>query len=128
LASRPDRDLQAAVEQAFEQAEGDAVVVLADVTQFGWDAVGVFHPYYPHDGIVGQIGVPVPRGATNNLQNFEGSCLLVFRDGDRMAGWTTMQRGVAECWPGEADSVYSPHEARFAADALRPVSSAAARG
>ncbi len=127
LAFRPDPQLEAAVEQAFEDAEGDDVVVLADVTDFEWDAVGVFHPYYPHESIVDQMGVPVPRGATNNLQNFESYCLLVFRDGDRVAGWTTVQRGVAECWPGEADGVYSPDEARFAADALTPVPSAVTR-
>lgn len=127
LAFRPDPQLEAAVERAFEDAEGDDVVVLADVTDFAWDAVGVFHPYYPHESIVEQMGVSVPRGATNNLQNFEGYCLLVFREGDHVAGWTTVNRGVAECWPGESDGVYSPDEARFAADALSPVPSTTTR-
>lgn len=117
LALRGDPERQAAIEAAFEEAEGDDVVVLADVTDFTWDAVGVFHPYFPHDAVVEEMGVRVPQAATNNTQ-LDDRCLLVFRGDDRMVGWTTVNRTVAECLPDEGTGVHSPDEARFVADSF----------
>jgi hypothetical protein len=123
-----DRGLQSAVEAAFEQAESDEVVVLEDVTGFEWDAVGVFHPYYPHDAIVEEMGVPVPRAVTNRVQSQDTHCLLVFRSGDAMVGWTALHRDVATCWPEDAGpGPYAPSEARFAAESFTPAGPAAAR-
>jgi hypothetical protein len=123
-----DRGLQTAVESAFEQAEGDAVVVLEDVTEFEWDAVGVFHPYYPPDAIAEEMGVPIPRAVTNQVQSQDTYCLLVFRRGDAMVGWTVLHRDVATCWPEDAGpGPYPPSEARFAADSFTPLGPALAR-
>jgi hypothetical protein len=84
--------------------------------------VGVFHPYYTHDEVVEEMGVRVPRAVTNNTQ-WDDRCLLVFRGGDRMVGWVTVSRTVAECWPDEGTGMHSPEEARFEADSLRPTAS-----
>lgn len=119
LPLRPDPELQDAIESAFERAEGDDMVVFADVTDFEWDAVGVFHPYFTHDGVVEEMGVHVPHVVTNNTQ-LEGHCLLVFRRDDRMVGWTTVRRNVAECRPDEGTGVHSRDEARFVADSFEP--------
>ena len=122
LPVRPDPELQTAIEVTFEEAEGDDVVVLSEVTDFDWDAVGVFHPYYSHDGVVDEMGVRVPRGVTNNTQ-LESYCLLVFRGGDRMVGWTLVSRNVAECSTDGGTGVHSADEARFGADTFRPPAS-----
>jgi hypothetical protein len=119
LPVRPDPELQTVIEARFEEAEGDDVVVLADVTDFDWDAVGVFHPYYSHDGVVDEMGVRVPRGVTNNTQ-LESYCLLVFRGGDRMVAWTSVSRNVAECSVDGGTGVHSAAEARFGAGTFRP--------
>ncbi len=96
------------------------MVVLEDATDFTWDAVGVLHPYYRHESVVEDMGVRAPRAVTNNTQ-WDHHGLLVFRRGDRMVQWSTVHRAVAECWPGESTGVHTPAEARFAADAFRPI-------
>ena len=125
LPLRAEADLKAAIESAFERAEGDDVVVLADVTDFAWDAVGVFHDYYPRERVLEEMGIRVPRGVTNNTV-LEGNCLLVFRRGNRMVEWTSVSAYVAECWPHDrsGSGVYTPHEARFGADSFEPVATA----
>ncbi|MFA9444593.1 hypothetical protein [Egicoccus sp. AB-alg6-2] len=119
---RPEPELQTAIEAAFEEAEGDDVVVLTDVIRFDWDIVGVFGPYTPHEKVVEQMGVRVPRGVTNNTA-LESSCLLVFRGGDRMVAWTTVGRNAAEGFGDEVTGVHSSDEARFEADSFMPVTS-----
>jgi hypothetical protein len=119
LPVRPDPELQTAIETTFDEAEGDDVVVLSDVTDFDWDAVGVFHPYYSHDEVVDEMGVRVPRGVTNITQ-LESYCLLVFGAEDRMVAWTSVSRNVAECSADGGTGVHPADEARFGADTFRP--------
>jgi hypothetical protein len=119
LPVRPDPELQTVIEATFEEAEGDDVVVLSDVTDFDWDVAGVFHPYYSHDAVVEEMGVRVPRGVTNNTQ-LESYCLLVFRGEDRMVAWTSVSRNVAECSVDGGTGVHSADGARFEADTFRP--------
>ena len=114
-----DRQLESAVGGAFADAHHDDVIVLGDVTDFEWDAVGVFSPYYPHDDIVDEMGVDVPAAVTNHLQ-YESHCLLVFREDARMVAWTIVSRRVASC-DFEATGPFTPAEARFRGDALVPV-------
>ena|SRR3712207_4669493 len=113
----PDKRLQQEVHALFEEAEHDETVVLADATAFQWDAVGVFAPYYPADAIEEDMGVAVPRSVTNWTQ-YDSHCLLVFRAGDRVAGWTRVETKVAQCADELSGRVYSDGEARFQGNAF----------
>jgi hypothetical protein len=115
----PEPDLEAAVHELFVDADASEGVVLADATDFDWEVVGVFGPYTPHDTIVEDMGVRVPKGASNNLL-YDERCLLVFRRGDRIAAWTVVARDVAECADDASRRLYSAERARFGGDRLAP--------
>lgn len=115
----PDEALEQEVHALFAQAEPGEVVVLADATDFEWDAVGVFGPYHPREGILEKIEVDVPVSVTN-WTDFEGSCLLVFRAGDRMAAWTLVERDVADCSGRSNGRVFNRDQARFRAGSFSP--------
>jgi hypothetical protein len=117
----PERHLEAAVHDAFAAAGPEDVVVLHEVTDLRWDAVGVFGPYTPHETVVATTGVRLSQGASANL-HYDERCLLVFRHEDRLAGWTVVSRDVADCAGEASGQVYTADEARFRGDALRPAS------
>jgi hypothetical protein len=115
----PEPTLERDVRALFERAEPGEGVVLAEATPFAWDRVGVFGPYTPPETVRDAMGVRVPRGATNALGATEGFCLLVFAAGNRRAGWTLVERDVADCI--ESSGQVLPRErARFRGDALVP--------
>lgn len=111
--------LEQDVRALFQEADHGDVVTLADATDFEWDAVGVFGPYYPADAINEDMGIAVPRSVSNWSQ-YESHCLLVFRAGDKVAGWTRVERSVAECADDLSGRVYPAEEARFRGDAFAP--------
>lgn len=114
----PDERLEQDVRDLFADAGPGDRVALSDATGFAWDAVGVFGPYHPHEAIVDEMDVDVPKSVTN-WTVYDTHCLLVFRTGDRMTAWTLVERTVAEC-SGELSGRVHSDDVRFEGDAFAP--------
>ncbi len=89
----------------------DAVIPVAQLTNFGWDQVFLFGPYSSSNDITRITGVAIDKSASNALEERDDIHLLVFLQQKKLAKIITVKRNRMDFAAYKKDIPLTPAQA-----------------